>query len=195
MVSEDEFVALERRRLLEDKRLDCITYRRDASHSQVVEFLRAVSQRMEPGADVEAPFAGERQQPRVFISGSYREKGLLGEVGEVARQAGFDVWFAETQVSAGDRIVDVIAKAIDQADCLIAVLSEDSAASSWVHFEIGRAFGARKKVLPIRVGEAPVPSDLMGLAYLQVNRPALTPGDRARIMTALRSLLKSEMGS
>jgi len=70
--------------------------------------------------------------------------------------------------------LDVIAKAIDEADCLIAVLSEDSAASSWVHFEIGRAFGARKKVLPICVGEAPVPSDLMGVLYLQVSGPTMS---------------------
>lgn len=195
LISEDEFSALERRRLLEDKRLDCITYRRDASHSQVVEFLLALNQRMAPEADVEAPFAGEKRQPRVFISGSYRQIDLLREVGEAAKQAGFDVWFAETQISAGDRIVDVIAKAIDEAYCLIAVLSEDSAASSWVRFEIGRAFGARKKVLPIRVGDAPVPSDLMGVLYLQVSGPTLKPEDRARIMTALRRLLESEKAS
>lgn len=195
LISEDEFSALERRRLLEDKRLDCITYRRDASHSQVVEFLRAISQRMAPEAEVEAPFAGEERQPRVFISGSYRQIDLLREVGDAAKQAGFDVWFAETQISPGDLIVDVIAKAIDEADCLIAVLSEHSVASSWVHFEIGRAFGARKKVLPIRVGEAPVPSDLMGVLYLQVSGPMLKSEDRARIVTALRRLLESEKAS
>ena len=55
----DEFSALERGRLLEDKRLDCITYRRDASHSQVVEFLLALSQCLAPDAHVEDPFAGE----------------------------------------------------------------------------------------------------------------------------------------
>lgn len=195
LISEDEFSALERRRLLEDKRLDCITYRRDASHSQVVEFLRALSQRMAPDTEMEAPFAGAERQPRVFISGSYRQIALLREVGEVAKQAGFDVWFAETQISAGDRIADVIAKAIDEADCLIAVLSEDAEASSWVHFEIGRAFGARKKVLPIRVGESPVPSDLMGVLYLQVSGPILAPDDKARIMSALKRLLESERAS
>lgn len=195
LISEDEFSALERRRLLEDKRLDCITYRRDASHSQVVEFLRALSQRLSPDTDVEVPFVGEERQPRVFISGSYGEIELLREVSEVAKEAGVDVWFAETQISAGDRIVDVIAKAIDEADCLIVVLSEGAATSSWVHFEIGRAFGAHKKVLPIRVGEAPVPSDLMGVLYLQVKGPSLMQEDKARIMIALRRLLESKQAS
>jgi nucleotide-binding universal stress UspA family protein len=191
LISEEEFSALERRRLLEDKRLDCITYKRDASHSQVVEFLRAVSQRTGPDADVEVPFAGDDRQPRVFVSGSYRQIELLREVGEVAKQAGFDVWFAETQVSPGDRIVDVISKAIDEAACLIAVLSDDAAQSSWVHFELSRAFGARKPVLPIRVGAARVPSDLKGLLYLQVKGPRLTAEDKARIMQSLRRLLET----
>jgi hypothetical protein len=161
----------------------------------VVEFLRALSQRTAPDAEEEVPFVGEQRQPRVFISGSYHQIDLIREVGEVAKHAGFEVWFAESQVSAGDRIVDMIAKAIDEADCLIAVLSDEAAASSWVQFEIGRAFGARKKVLPIRIGQARMPSDLMGLVYLQVSGPALTPEDKARIMGGLRRLLESEKAS
>jgi hypothetical protein len=124
LISEDEFPAFERRRLLEDKRLDCITYKRDASHSQVVEFLRALAQRTEADAGVEVPFVGDWRQRRVFVSGSYREIELLRQVSEVAKRAGYDVWLAETQVLVGDRIVDVISKAIDESDCLIAVMSE-----------------------------------------------------------------------
>ena len=162
LISEDEFSAFERNRLLEDKRLDCITYKRDDAHSQVVEFFRALSQRTASNVEVEVPFVGEERQPRAFISGSYRQISLLQEVSKVAKQAGFDVWFAEQQISAGDRIVDVIAKAIDEADCLIIILSEDAATSSWVGFEIGRAFGARKKIFPIRIGQAHVPLGLDG---------------------------------
>lgn len=60
----------------------------------------------------------------------------------------------------------------------------------WVHFEIGRAFGARKKVLPIRVGNARVPSDLMGVLYLQIQGPLLSPEDRIRILEALMRILE-----
>jgi len=188
LISEDEFSALERRRLLEDKRLDCIPYERDASHSQVVEFLRALAQLTGPDAEVEVPFAGNERQPRVFVSGSYLQIELLRQIGEVAKHADFAVWFPETQVSAGKPIVDVISKAIDQADCLIAVMSEDAAEYSWLHFAIGRAFGARKHVLPIRVGEARMPSDLMGFNYLQVKGPRLTAEDENRLVEILRDL-------
>jgi nucleotide-binding universal stress UspA family protein len=195
LISEEEFSALERRRLLEDKRLDCITYKRDASHSQVVEFLRALAQRTGPDAKVEVPFTGDKRQPRVFVSGSYKQIELLRQVAEVVRRAGFDVWFAETQVSPGDRIVDEISKAIDEADCLIAVMSEGAGASSWVNFEVGRAFGAHKPVLPIRVGEAHVPSDLRSVVYLQVKGPRLTTEDGARLAVGLTRLLETTKDS
>jgi hypothetical protein len=40
-----------------------------------------------------------------------------------------------------------------------------------------------------------VPSDLMGVLYLQVQGPALTPEDKTRIMVSLERLLKSERAS
>jgi nucleotide-binding universal stress UspA family protein len=192
LISEEEFSALERRRLLEDRRLDCITYKRDTSHSQVVEFLRALSQRAQPDAEVKAPYTGDQRQPRVFISGSYRQLELLREIGAVASAAGFDVWFAETQIAPGQPIVDTISRAIDEADCVVVVMSDDSAESSWVQFELGRALGARKRVLPIRVGEARVPSDLAGIMYLQVRSPQLTAQDRARLVVGLKRFLDAD---
>jgi len=190
LISEDEFSALERRRLLEDKRLDCITYERDRSHSQVVEFLRALAQRTTTSVEEATPFAGDERQPRVFVSGSYKQIELLRQIGEIAKQVGFDVWFAESQVAVGNRIVDVISRAIDQADCVVAVISEDTAKSSWVQFEIGRAWGAHKRILPIRIGNARVPSDLMGVMYLQIEGPLLTLQDEARLLEALTRIFR-----
>ncbi|NIM15585.1 MAG: TIR domain-containing protein [Candidatus Aminicenantes bacterium] len=195
LISEDEFSALERRRLLEDKRLDCITYQRDASHSQVVEFLRALAQRSSGEVEEAVPFVGDEKRPRAFVSGSHRQLDLLRQVGDVAKHVGFDVWFAESQIAVGDRIVDVISKAIDEADCLIAVMSADAAESSWVQFELGRAWGARKKILPIRIGDARVPSDLMGVMYLQLEGPELSPEDDARLKESLKRLFETTKDS
>lgn len=177
LICEDEFSALERRRLLEDKRLDCITYKKDASHSQVVEFLKALSQRTTMGEEEPKPFKSKERRPRIFISGSYQNIDLMRQVAGIAKQIGFDVWFAETQISAGDKIIDTISKAIDETDCLVAILSKDASRSSWVQFEIGRAWGAQKKILPIKIGNAKVPSDLMGIMYLQIESSQLTQKD------------------
>lgn len=191
LISEDEFSALERRRLLEDKRLDCITYKRTTSHSQVVEFLRALAQRSSEEAEEAAPFMGDEKRPRAFVSGSYKQLDLLRQIGDMAEQVGFDVWFAESKIAVGDRIVDVISKAIDEADCLIAVMSEDATESSWVQFEISRAWGAQKRILPIRIGEVRVPSDLMGMVYLQLRGPTLSFKDKTRLRESLKRLYET----
>ncbi len=191
LISEDEYSSLERRRLLEDKRLDCITYERDASHSQVVEFLKAVALRTAPDADVPTPFTAEVRRPRAFLSGSYRDIALLRKISDIAQQAGFEVWMADRQVAVGDSITDTISKAIDDADCLIAVISGNAAATSWVHFEIGRAWGARKRILPIKVSDASVPSDLMGILYLQIQGPKVTKRDEALLNEQFTKFLAS----
>lgn len=191
LISEDEFSALERRRLLEDKRLDCITYQKDSSHSQVVEFLKALSQRTNEQTDEPKPFTSEDRRPRIFISGSYQNIDLMRQVSEIAKQIGFETWFAETQISAGDRIQDTISKAIDETDCLVAILSEESAKSSWVQFEIGRAWGAHKKILPIKVGNAKVPSDLMGIMYLQLESSKLNQRDIGLLKKSFSQLLNT----
>lgn len=191
LISEDEFSSLERRRLLEDKRLDCITYERDSSHSQVVEFLKALALRTAPDADVPTPFTAEVRRVRAFLSGSYRDIALLRKIANIAQDSGFEVWMADRQVAVGDSITDTISKAIDDADCLIAVISGDTATSSWVHFEIGRAWGARKRILPIRVGDATVPSDLMGILYLQIQGPKVTKRDEALLREQFAKFLVS----
>lgn len=189
LLSEDEFTALERRHMLEDKRLDCITYRRDASHSQVVEFLRALAQRTASGAEEAVPFARGKHKRRVFLSGSYQQIDLLRQIAEIVSGAGFDVWFSESQIEVGDRILDVISRAIDEADCLIVVLSEDTAKSSWVQIEISRGLGARKPILPIRIDNAWVPSDLRGIMYLQIESTQLTLQDKSRLVEALNRII------
>lgn len=95
LISEDEVTSLERRRLLEDKRLDCITYERDASHSQVIEFLKALAIRTAPDAAVPTPFKAETRRPKAFLSGPYREVDLLREIAGIAQEVGFEVWMAD----------------------------------------------------------------------------------------------------
>lgn len=191
LISEGEFTALERRRLLEDKRLDCITYKQDAHHSQVGEFLKALSLRAAPGGEIPTPFEPSRERPRAFISGSYQEMELLRRIAAIAASVGFDTWFAETQISVGDTIADTISKAIDETDCMIVVMSQGASESSWVHFEIGRAWGARKKILSIRIGDAPVPSDLMGVLYLQIPSADLSPSDERKLEAQLKRFIDS----
>jgi hypothetical protein len=188
LISEDDFSPIERLRLLEDKRLDCITYKKDDTHSQVLEFLKAVTMRVTKQATVPDPFKDKEKKPGAFITGHNEDHELMLQIASIAKRVGFDTWLADDEILPGTPIVDEISKAIDQADCFIVILSE-AASSSWVNFEIGRALGARKKIFPIRVGHARVPSDLTNLAYLPIKGPLLCHEDEQKVTISLERVL------
>lgn len=191
LMGEGEFSAIERLRLLEDKRLDCIPYQPDGTHSQVLEFLKALVVRTTQNKEVASPFISKEKRPRAFISGSQRQIELLRRIKAIAERVGFEVWLADESIAAGSPILDEISKAIDQADCFIVVLSEEAARSQWITFETARAWGARKKIFPIRVGDAPVPSDLAGFLYLQLKDVALTAADEEMIDDNLTRVMQT----
>jgi hypothetical protein len=195
LIAEEQYSGLERRRLLEDKRLDCITYQRDPSHSQVVEFLRALSQLTAPDAEVKAPFVGDQRRLRIFLSGGREQLTLIREIQNLLAAVGNVVFFDASEIFPGAQITDTISKAIDECDCFVAILTPDADKFDWVRFEIGRALGAHKEMIAIRVGAAPIPSDLAGAAYYQVRGPRLTSDEKNNISVAIASLRSSILAS
>jgi hypothetical protein len=191
LIGEDQFAPIERLRLLEDKRLDCITYQPDDSHSQVEEFLKAVIARTTEEKKVPDPFKGKAKRPRAFVSGSQRDLLILHKIGKIAESVGFDVWIADKDIEVGAPILDEISKAIDQADVFIVVMSNSSINSKWVAFETERALGARKRVIPIRIDDVMLPSYLSNLLYLQLNGPDLLDDDEPRIAEILQRFLRT----
>jgi nucleotide-binding universal stress UspA family protein len=196
LLPSDALSPIERKRLLEDKRLDCIIYDEDTNHSQVVEFLKAIAIHTQSNAESTiSPFKLGELAPRMFISGSYAQIKLLRELASLAQQVGFYPWFAESKINPGDMIQDVISQAIVDTDCMMVVMTEESARSSWVKFEFSRAFAASKTILPIRVGNVPVPFDIQKLFYLQIASPELKDEERQNIIKALKHLLDTIKGT
>jgi hypothetical protein len=185
LVPDVAFSPMERRRLLEDKRLDCITYVADDSHSQLREFLKALAVRAAEGPSVTPPFDTADFRPRIFISGSYRQLNLLRRIADLTQAAGFAPWFAERELHPGDSIVESIAQAIGDCDCMLVVISQESVRSPWVEQEAERAFGSDKLILPVRIGDAPVPEFLQSRLYLQLQTDDLTSDDEAHLSKAL----------
>ena len=188
LVPEDTFSAMERRRLLEDKRLDCITYIKDQAHSQLVEFLKAIASLSRQPESMESPFPLRDVKLRVFISGSYDDRQLLKQIAEITKEPDYAPWLAAQDITPGGGVPERVSRAIADCDCMIIVISDRSAQSPWIEFEAQRAFAARKTILPIRVGEATIPSDLADLTYLQLDTPNLTPQDRVKFTDALRTI-------
>jgi hypothetical protein len=83
---------------------------------------------------------------------------------------------------------DEISQAIADTDCFMIVISDESVKSSWVNFEFGRAFAASKIILPLRVGNAPVPVDIRNIGYFQIKSSKLTEEESRRIIESLKNL-------
>jgi len=192
LIPNDAFSPIERRRLLEDKRLDCITYEKDDSHSQVVEFLKALAVRAKPDVpETPSPFKLEKLRPRVFISGSFKQVSFIRELAELAKEVGFEPWFAESEIKPGRDVQDFVSEAIVDTDWIVVVITKDSARSPWVIHELGRAWAAQKQILAIRIGDAPIPFDVLEIPCLQFSSTKLTKENRQRILEIFRQTFAS----
>jgi hypothetical protein len=189
LLPNDAFSPIERKRLLADKRLDCITYDKDADHKQVVEFLKAIALLSKPDAKLpKSPFKPTNVTPRIFISGSYKDIELIQKLADLAQRTGFTTWTIAAPLKPGTPMQDEISQAIADTDCFMIVISDESVKSSWVNFEFGRAFAASKIILPLRVGNAPVPVDIRNIGYFQIKSSKLTEEESRRIIESLKNL-------
>lgn len=81
---------------------------------------------------------------KVFISHSHTDRESIRElVDELARE-GHQVWYDEAELEPGDNFAAKVGKAIESAQAMIVVLSEESSKSPWVQREIDYALGSPK---------------------------------------------------
>ena len=88
---------------------------------------------------------------KVFVSFSRKDKRVADSVSKQLRKAGVEV------VSGAGRTKDAgiklhVSDSIKDSDEVIAIVSKNSAHSSWLNFEVGVAAGLGKKLTPILVG-------------------------------------------
>jgi TIR domain-containing protein len=115
--------------------------------------------------------------PSVFISYAHEDKGLATALASSLRTLGCRVWIDQDGMRIGDRLIDRIAGAIEDMDFLLALVSKASVKSSWCQRELslamtGELASAHIKVLPVRLGNVPLP-----LSLRDVYSPRVEPGD------------------
>ncbi len=191
LLPDDQFSAFERRRLLQDRRLDCITYTRDGNHSQFVEFLKALCLRTNSLTQKTA--ISERElansdEVRACVLGGRDVADLLRQIGDLLSDAGYSTFSVEKNFIANSSSTDRLAREIDAAECLIVVVSDDEYILPWISFAIARAFAADKKILPIRVGDARIPAEAHPFMQIQVHGLQLTQAEVNSIVAALHRL-------
>ncbi len=104
----------------------------------------------------------------VFISHASADDPFVDRLAAALERAGVIVWHDKANLRGGNRFGPAIQAAIDQADAIIVVVSNDSIKSDWVNGEIEYARAQRKPIIPLRLASAPsaMPPNLSSLTYI-----------------------------
>ena len=151
------------------------------------------SQRPRPVTIADAASSAADAAGSIFISYSHADKPFAQQLAEGLRSAGYRVWIDEGEIVVGDSLVQVIARAVEAKDYLVALISEASVHSSWCRKELALAITQglkqiRVKVLPVRVGIVEMPPELADVLYTQAD-----PANPASVIADLdRAIAKHE---
>lgn len=96
---------------------------------------------------------------QVFISYSSHDKEMAGRVCAALESAGFSCWIAPRDIEEGADFPSAIVQAITNVKSMVVLLTTEAVASPHVLSEIGHAFNARKRMLPVRLFASPLPPD------------------------------------
>ena len=162
----------EKRRLAFDRRLEVIDYKKDKGHTQVTEFFRELIVQVERKEIEITPFHDiEEDRLNIYLSGSYKDIDLLNRIAKFLKENGYSPWLPETKPYQlyGQKS----ANALNQADCMILILSKKSAPSMWirnmVEHAIFRELENKMNVIPIVIGIAWTPSYLANRQLIKLD--------------------------
>lgn len=128
---------------------------------------------------------------RVFISYSHKDKGFVSILYRALRQHSIDVRLDEHHVEIGEYLSQKIASEIYDADFVIIVLSPDSIASQWVHYELALVLqregkDSRIRLLPLLIRTVALPTILSDRLIADFRTPASMDKDFQRLLRVLR---------
>ena len=107
-----------------------------------------------------------------YVSGG--EDGLIArELTAELDRRGHAVWDAATEIRVGDSIIDVLGRAIAQADVIVPLVTNNSSHSSWQITETSIAISRRsagQRIIPVVVGkETPFPPLLAAYQGIRID--------------------------
>lgn len=102
---------------------------------------------------------------KVFISHSTRDRGLVIALARLFSKLGVEVFVADWNLTPGERIDKRVFREIEDADCVVVLLTKNGMRSNWVQQEIGFALQKRRPLIPL----VEKGTDRRELAFLQLN--------------------------
>ncbi len=88
----------------------------------------------------------------IYISYSHEDKNIANKISASLRQAQLEVRWDKTELSGGEQLFQKLQGLVMQAECIIALVTENSLSRLWVTTELKLARNLGIKVLLILVG-------------------------------------------
>ena len=93
---------------------------------------------------------------RVFLSHSHVDAPLAAKVSEALEERGLEVWNAERELLPGDNWAAEVARALEESEAMVVLLTPDAANSPYVRRDMLYALGAKNyshRLIPVVVGD------------------------------------------
>lgn len=112
---------------------------------------------------------------KVFISYSYEDKEFVEWLEDNLQDLGVEIWYDKQEIQLGDSIKEKISSGIQSSNTFIVILSNSSKSSKWVRYELNsalllNAINKGIKILPIKIDDSEVPSDLSSYLYADFSK-------------------------
>ena len=93
---------------------------------------------------------------KVFLSHSHADAPLAARVSEALQRSGLEVWDTDVNVLPGDNWAAAVARALEESEAMVVLLTRDAINSPYVRREIEYALGAKRysnRLIPVAVGD------------------------------------------
>ena len=93
---------------------------------------------------------------QVFISHAQADEPLVGNISTVLKEAGLEVWEANSCLMPGDNLGHEVARALEESQAMVVLLTPEALHSPWVKWEIECALSGtryRNRLIPVLVGD------------------------------------------
>lgn len=133
---------------------------------------------------------------RIFVSYSRSDRDAVQKlVRLIERETGEECWIDLTGVESGSQFEETIIKAIDAADVVLLMLSDQSVQSPWIKREVYYAEGEGKRIVPISLDGKPL-RGWVKFHFGHIDYIDATSGDQVdKLLFDLKSWLNSEVGT
>jgi hypothetical protein len=107
---------------------------------------------------------------KVFISYTQQDKAFVVRLSDALRDAGFETWVDDFEISVGDNLIQRISEGIQACDYIIPVISRRYTQSQWARRELN-AFAMREvsdnknTIIPVLIEDCEIPVFLRDKVY------------------------------